>query len=45
MQKVKFTIGFKLILIITTLVLVSLGAVTFIVSYFTGEDKSEAKRS
>lgn len=38
MQKVKFAIGFKLILIITTLVLVSLGAVTFIVSYFTGED-------
>lgn len=38
MQKVRFSIGLKLILIINTLVLISLGAVTFIVSYFTGED-------
>lgn len=38
LKKVKFPIGLKLILIITSIVLISLGIVAFIVSYFTGED-------
>ena len=38
MQKIKFPIGFKLINIITVLVLISLGAVTYIVSYFVGDE-------
>lgn len=38
MTKAKFPIGLKLIIIITALVLISLGAVTFIVSYFTSND-------
>lgn len=38
MQKIKFSIGFKLICIITVLVLISLGAVTYIVSYFVGDE-------
>lgn len=37
-QKVKFSIGFKLVIIITSLVLISLGSVTYIVSYFVGDD-------
>lgn len=38
MQKVTFSIGLKLVIIITMLVLISLGAVTYIVSYFVGDD-------
>lgn len=38
MKKVKFSIGLKLVLIITTMVLISLGIVTYIVSYFVGQD-------
>ena len=38
MDKVRFSIGLKLVLIITALVLISLGLVTFIVSYFVGQD-------
>lgn len=38
MKKVKFSIGLKLVMIITMLVLISLGAVTYIVSYFVGDD-------
>ncbi|MBO7174706.1 MAG: adenylate/guanylate cyclase domain-containing protein, partial [Spirochaetaceae bacterium] len=38
MQKIKFSIGFKLICIITVLVLISLGAVTYMVSYFVGDE-------
>ncbi len=38
MQKIRFSIGLKLVLIITSLVLISLGSVTYIVSYFVGQD-------
>lgn len=38
MAKAKFTIGLKLILIISTLVIISLGAVSFIVTYFSSEE-------
>ena len=38
MAKAKFTIGLKLILIISALVIISLGAVSFIVTYFSSEE-------
>ena len=38
MKKVKFSIGLKLVCIITALVLISLCSVTYFVSYFVGDD-------
>lgn len=37
-NKVKYPIGFKLVLIISILIVVSLGTVTFLVSFIVGED-------
>lgn len=37
-NKIKYSIGFKLVLIISTLVVLSLGTITFLVSYFVGND-------
>lgn len=37
-QKITFSIGAKLVLIISVLVLLSLGTITVLVSYFVGTD-------
>lgn len=37
-KKVRFSIGFKLVLIISTMVILSLGTITYLVSWFVGAD-------